>query len=279
MLKRARSPDRPISTMPGGANLGTVEPPTKRIALSKEPDDDEIKSSNCMTAASPVKLSRKENLRKCCREILDQLTAIDISEHSRLFAEPVKASEVPGYFESIKNPMDLLTIRQRLEGDAYEDFYPSLASFAEDFILICENCLKFNHDVEEYYSQGIKFIHSVKATFQAMAASYKLSVPESIHAITLEKYPLSRNGNQTGRTSKKRKRGNDSDEDWGEEHRVVSSRSRGGRRSKKRRQYSGFISKRKRRSVVSDDEDEFDDSDEDTADSNSSEDEFSEYSD
>ena len=56
------------------------------------------------------------------------------------FVTPVPAS-VPGYYEIIKTPMDLSTIRSKLDSNAYT----SRGEFESDFLLMVLNAYSFNH--------------------------------------------------------------------------------------------------------------------------------------
>uniref|UniRef100_A0A3P9I6L0 Bromodomain and PHD finger containing, 3a n=1 Tax=Oryzias latipes TaxID=8090 RepID=A0A3P9I6L0_ORYLA len=71
------------------------------------------------------------------RYTLDQLQEKDTA---KIFSQPVNLSEVPDYLEFISQPMDLSTMRTKLEGHAY----CSVADLEKDFNLMISNCLKYN---------------------------------------------------------------------------------------------------------------------------------------
>ena len=52
-------------------------------------------------------------------------------------------SQVPRYFEIIKNPMDLGTVKSRLSL-LNPEFYKSVEQFLADVQLIFSNCAKYN---------------------------------------------------------------------------------------------------------------------------------------
>ena len=56
------------------------------------------------------------------------------------FLKPVAASEAPGYYKVIKNPMDFGTIKTKLEASEYNT--PS--DFHHDMLLVKSNCCKYN---------------------------------------------------------------------------------------------------------------------------------------
>ncbi|KAK0131879.1 Bromodomain and PHD finger-containing protein 3 [Merluccius polli] len=71
------------------------------------------------------------------RSTLDQLQEKD---SAKIFSQPVNLAEVPDYPEFISQPMDLSTMRAKLEAHAYR----SVADLECDFDLMVSNCLKYN---------------------------------------------------------------------------------------------------------------------------------------
>ncbi|XP_037108900.1 bromodomain and PHD finger-containing protein 3 isoform X2 [Syngnathus acus] len=71
------------------------------------------------------------------RTTLEQLQEKDTA---KIFSQPVNLAEVPDYLEFVSRPMDLSTMRTKLEGHAY----CSVADLEEDFELMISNCLKYN---------------------------------------------------------------------------------------------------------------------------------------
>ncbi|XP_051949783.1 peregrin-like isoform X1 [Xyrauchen texanus] len=71
------------------------------------------------------------------RSTLEQLQERDTSN---FFTEPVPLSEVPDYLDHIDRPMDFQTMWNCLESHRYLSF----ESFEGDFLLIVNNCLKYN---------------------------------------------------------------------------------------------------------------------------------------
>lgn len=76
--------------------------------------------------------------RRCLR-VIDELLSMHISA---MFAQPVDPERdgIPNYFQIIRNPMDLGTVRKKLEDGSYS----SIAQWKEDVELIWENCYKCN---------------------------------------------------------------------------------------------------------------------------------------
>jgi len=74
----------------------------------------------------------------------------EMSQHKDAwpFLAPVDANEVPDYYNVIKDPMDLETIRKRVEAG---DYYRSLEMFVADFRTIFRNCRYYNAPETVYF--------------------------------------------------------------------------------------------------------------------------------
>uniref|UniRef100_I3KK70 Bromodomain adjacent to zinc finger domain, 2A n=1 Tax=Oreochromis niloticus TaxID=8128 RepID=I3KK70_ORENI len=80
------------------------------------------------------------------------------------FLEPVNPRLVPGYRRIIKNPMDFLTMRERL----LQGGYLSCEEFAADAQLVFNNCELFNEDTSEVGMAG----HSMRRFFESRWAEF-----------------------------------------------------------------------------------------------------------
>jgi histone acetyltransferase len=76
------------------------------------------------------------------------------------FKEPVDAQSVPGYYEIIKNPMDLKTMSERLESEQY---YVTFEMFLADARRMFENARTYNSPKTIYYKCATK----LEAHFQS----------------------------------------------------------------------------------------------------------------
>lgn len=74
-----------------------------------------------------------------CREVMDELTK---RPTSKMFAEPVDPvrDEAPGYFDLVKNPMDLRTIREKLDKGEYS----GVEQWKNDVNLVFSNAVLYN---------------------------------------------------------------------------------------------------------------------------------------
>ncbi|XP_058537303.1 transcription intermediary factor 1-alpha isoform X2 [Ochotona princeps] len=105
-------------------------------------------SSEKRKAESLSKLTPVDK-RKCERLLL----FLYCHEMSLAFQDPVPLT-VPDYYKIIKNPMDLSTIKKRLQDDY--SLYTKPEDFVADFRLIFQNCAEFNEPDSEVANAGIK---------------------------------------------------------------------------------------------------------------------------
>ena len=123
---------------------------------SKNNDSMEHSSSQ---SASPAAASSKTNMTEreqtLCRTLLNDLTR---HEHAWPFLEQVDEKAYPRYYEVIKNPMDLGTIKNKMKNKQYE----TKEQFAYDCRLIFDNCEYFNVDNSDIGKAG----HKLRAFFE-----------------------------------------------------------------------------------------------------------------
>uniref|UniRef100_A0A8C8BLU2 RING-type E3 ubiquitin transferase n=1 Tax=Otus sunia TaxID=257818 RepID=A0A8C8BLU2_9STRI len=98
--------------------------------------------------------------RKCERLLL----YLYCHEMSLAFQDPVPPT-VPDYYKIIKKPMDLSTIKKRLE--VTNSFYTKPEDFVADFRLIFQNCAEFNEPDSEVADAGMK----LEAYFEELLGS------------------------------------------------------------------------------------------------------------
>lgn len=81
--------------------------------------------------------------------LLDQLFAKDANE---IFTEPVDIEEVPDYMDVVTHPMDLGTMRKKLQAGKYQ----TLDDMENDFNLMIQNCLAYNNKDTIFYRAGVR---------------------------------------------------------------------------------------------------------------------------
>lgn len=110
---------------------------------------------------------KKYQERNLVQRMLEHVhRALEKRDPQNFFAWPVTDNIAPGYSTIISNPMDLSTMRQKVDDNEYVD----LQEFMEDFKLMCENAMKYNHADTVYYKASRKLMH----------AGQKLMTPEKI---------------------------------------------------------------------------------------------------
>ncbi|OQU98218.1 Bromodomain-containing protein [Cladophialophora immunda] len=89
---------------------------------------------------------------KFCDEVLKELMNAKNWQANQYFMYPVDpvALNIPTYFQIIKKPMDLSTVKTKLQNNAYE----KAKDFEEDIRLIFKNCFKFNPEGDLVNSSG-----------------------------------------------------------------------------------------------------------------------------
>ncbi|KAJ8902277.1 hypothetical protein NDN08_006684 [Rhodosorus marinus] len=106
-------------------------------------------------------------------EIVDKLSRADVYN---IFAEPVDPNEVVGYLTIIKSPMDLGTVRQKLESGKYS----SLDNLEADIDLIWSNCCTFNPPATVFFKNAVKLRTQSEKYFRAVRDYFtKNQIPTS----------------------------------------------------------------------------------------------------
>lgn len=102
----------------------------------KEPTPPPPRKAPSFSSYLPIQLMQDHIIRKLAEKDPEQY-----------FSFPVTASMAPDYSEIIKEPMDLQTIREKIE----DGLYPSLPSMKEDCSLIVSNALQYNQSNTVFY--------------------------------------------------------------------------------------------------------------------------------
>ncbi|KAI4292147.1 hypothetical protein PAPHI01_1421 [Pancytospora philotis] len=82
-----------------------------------------------------------------CADVLGELEKAKHRKCTWPFLQPVTDADAPGYSEAITRPMDLGTMRKKLDARAYV----GVSDFNDDLELIVDNCYKFNAPGSEVY--------------------------------------------------------------------------------------------------------------------------------
>ena len=95
-----------------------------------------------------------------CSTIISEMEAMD---DAWPFLYPVNIKQFPTYKKIIKNPMDLTTIKKKLDsGSGSSSGYKTRDEFVDDVRLIFTNCEQFNEDDSPVGKAG----HALRTHFQ-----------------------------------------------------------------------------------------------------------------
>jgi hypothetical protein len=103
-------------------------------------------------AADRERPGRQECQVKFCHRVLTRLMHPRLSHLNQPFLEPVDpvGLNLPTYFQVIKQPMDLSSIRGKLKAGDYED----AEEFRKDINIMFKNCSTFNRESDPVYNCG-----------------------------------------------------------------------------------------------------------------------------
>ncbi|KAK9727433.1 hypothetical protein K7432_001872 [Basidiobolus ranarum] len=164
-IKRLSPPildDLPIKPKPKAAKRDSVEPKLQRETSVSQ---DSRRGSN---ASSQSKRKAKRSIPdiqyKFCLSIIKELHKKRHANYAYPFLEPVdwEAMNLPDYPNIIKQPMDISTIKKKLESGAYHN----INDFEGDIRLMLENCYTYNPVNNPVYNMG----KSVEKVFDSMWA-------------------------------------------------------------------------------------------------------------
>ncbi|KAK9753996.1 protein of unknown function (DUF3512) [Popillia japonica] len=119
---------------------------------------------------------RQRQERTPLQRMLDHLhKAIEKRDPNQFFAWPVTDNIAPGYSSIITKPMDLSTMKQKID----DNLYGELQEFVADFKLMCTNAMEYNHVDTVYYKASKKLLHAGLKLFQPDKMGWLLQlIPE-----------------------------------------------------------------------------------------------------
>ncbi|XP_018050910.1 PREDICTED: bromodomain-containing protein 7 isoform X1 [Atta colombica] len=153
----------------GDADENLVEPVPKKICTNhnqllppRPPSGGELRVGvGNVSSLSPHREPRTCVLRKIAertplQRLLEHLLrSMEKRDPQQFFAWPVTDSIAPGYSQIITNPMDFSTIKQKIDDNNYQN----LQEFVDDFKLMCDNAMTYNHPDTIYYKAAKKLLH------------------------------------------------------------------------------------------------------------------------
>ncbi|XP_072295394.1 bromodomain testis-specific protein-like [Eucyclogobius newberryi] len=126
--------------------------------------------------STDVKKGRLSEQLQCCNDILKELFSKRHYAYAWAFYSPVDAVALGlhDYHEVIKQPMDLATVRNKMD----ERLYTNAKQFAADIRLMFSNCYKYNHPSDEVVHMARKLQDVFEARYAKIPVdSGSFSVP------------------------------------------------------------------------------------------------------
>lgn len=153
----------------GDADENLAEPVPKKSCTNhnqllplRPPPSGELRVGvGSISSLSPHREPRTCVLRKIAertplQRLLEHLLrSMEKRDPQQFFAWPVTDSIAPGYSQIITNPMDFSTIKQKIDDNNYQN----LQEFIDDFKLMCDNAMTYNHSDTIYYKAAKKLLH------------------------------------------------------------------------------------------------------------------------
>mmetsp|Transcript_923 Transcript_923/g.1583 ORF Transcript_923/g.1583 Transcript_923/m.1583 type:complete len:157 (+) Transcript_923:4569-5039(+) len=104
----------------------------------------------------------KSKFKDVAKVMLSNISKADVYE---IFKEPVDENDVPGYSEAIASPMDFGTMISKVEKGLYGGGSDAAINFYKDFLLVFDNCNKFNEGEGEVLDEATLVLKEVSLNF------------------------------------------------------------------------------------------------------------------
>lgn len=149
--------DKKESPAPPSPVVPEPTPPTRQKSKKeKSPSPAPITAVVQPPPAKKKKLTKMDKDLTICHTLISEMEALD---NAWPFMQPVNTKQFPTYKKVIKTPMDLTTIKKKLDSNQYK----IRDDFVEDVRLIFSNCEMFNEDDSPVGKAG----HAMRSHFEA----------------------------------------------------------------------------------------------------------------
>ncbi|KAF0032436.1 hypothetical protein F2P81_014726 [Scophthalmus maximus] len=155
----------PMDTSSSSVSSSAATSEDKKPEVKKEPKDEEEGSGSTASNSSPAstqskkKIFKPEELRQALMPTLEALYRQD--PESLPFRQPVDPQllGIPDYFDIVKNPMDLSTIKRKLDTGQYQEPW----QYVDDIWLMFNNAWLYNRKTSRVY----KYCSKLAEVFEA----------------------------------------------------------------------------------------------------------------
>lgn len=148
----------PVKEEPTDASEPLVHTPSNNVLTSSKVMDASKSSASSNESGREPRtcvLKLKQSKSPLSKLLDHMLKSLEKRDPHQFFAWPVTDDIAPGYSSIITKPMDFSTIRQKID----DNLYVTLNEFSDDFKLMCENAIRYNHVETVYHKAAKRLLH------------------------------------------------------------------------------------------------------------------------
>ncbi|KAL8435610.1 hypothetical protein Efla_005955 [Eimeria flavescens] len=120
---------------------------------------------NAASAAAAKKQQEEEKQRRCLKnQIAALLSLLDRHPSSWPFRRPVSVSEAPDYYEVVKHPVDISSMRRKNKNGGYR----TKQELGSDIVRMFENCRQYNSSDTIYYKYADELQQFIWPKYEAL---------------------------------------------------------------------------------------------------------------
>ncbi|KAG5680412.1 hypothetical protein PVAND_009920 [Polypedilum vanderplanki] len=149
-----------LQNVPIAVEPAKLEIPSAQLSMHQQLSP--MTSSEAGREPRSCVLKLKQSRSPLAKLIDNLLKTLEKRDPHQFFAWPVTDDIAPGYSSIITRPMDFSTIRQKNE----ENKYTTLQEFSEDFQLMCDNAIRYNHHETVYNKAARRLLQAGMRLFQ-----------------------------------------------------------------------------------------------------------------
>jgi len=159
-------------------------------------------------AGRPWPAFPRHHVSKVLETVLDEMIEYDQAKGG-MFSEPVPRDQYPEYYEQIKKPMDYGTMKEKLKNGEYR----SVQAAQKDFVLIMQNCLKFNAPSSDVVKEARQQALMKPAVLRKAAEKHKLFMAEDGSVLDIIEEPEEETNEDGSKKKRRRKKKGDEDDE------------------------------------------------------------------
>ncbi|CAM9407118.1 unnamed protein product, partial [Hapterophycus canaliculatus] len=98
-----------------------------------------------------------------CATLIKIWSRVNKHPASWAFVRAVDLAKAPGYLDVVKHPIDLESIRSRLDGPTVH--YTNGEMLQDDLVLMCRNAMLYNEEGDHYHRAAVELLSFVESIF------------------------------------------------------------------------------------------------------------------